>query len=104
MLWQASAGRAADAPLFDKQTQIREFFRVVADRPGLDPEVTPYALRHSSMVRMLLAAVPVQVVAAHLQHQRADDREARLALHHWRSDRHHGATVAVRLTRQRRPT
>ena len=56
MLRQVSAGRAADAPLLDKQSQIREFFHVVTERLGLGEEVTPYALRHSSIVRMLLAA------------------------------------------------
>ena len=64
-LRQVSAGRAAGAPLLDKQSQIREFFRVVTDRLGLGKDVTPYALRHSSIVRMLLAGVPTRVVAAH---------------------------------------
>jgi hypothetical protein len=33
---------------------------------GLDPmEVTSYALRHSSIVRMLLARIPIRVVASH---------------------------------------
>jgi integrase len=39
-------------------------FRHVAARAGLDPaEVTLYALRHSSIVRQLLAGVPARVVA-----------------------------------------
>ncbi|MCR8526119.1 hypothetical protein WB334_24795, partial [Escherichia coli] len=65
LLRQSLAGRAATAPLLDKQSQIREFFHVVTERLGLGAEVTPYALRHSSIVRMLLAAVPARVVAAH---------------------------------------
>jgi hypothetical protein len=40
-------------------------FRAVAKRVGLDPEVTPYALRHSSIVRQLLGGIPVRVVASH---------------------------------------
>jgi hypothetical protein len=39
-------------------------FRRVAERAGLDPaEVTLYALRHSNIVRQLLAGVPARVVA-----------------------------------------
>jgi hypothetical protein len=37
----------------------------VVERLGLGPEVTPYALRHSSIVRQLLKGVPTRVVAAH---------------------------------------
>lgn len=40
----------------------RPFRRVVA-RAKLDPSVTFYSLRHSSIVRMLLAGVPVRLVA-----------------------------------------
>jgi hypothetical protein len=32
---------------------------------GLESKVTFYALRHSSIVRMLLAGTPTRVVAAH---------------------------------------
>ena len=40
-------------------------FRLVAKACGQDPaEVTIYALRHSSIVRQLLAGVPVRIVAA----------------------------------------
>jgi integrase len=39
-------------------------FRRVAERAGLDPQVvTIYALRHSSIVRQLVAGVPVRLVA-----------------------------------------
>jgi hypothetical protein len=41
----------------------RPFARVRA-AVGLGPEVTAYALRHSSIVRQLLANVPARVVAA----------------------------------------
>ena len=40
-------------------------FRPVVQRLGLEPETTPYALRHSSIVRQLLKGVPTRVVAAH---------------------------------------
>lgn len=39
---------------------------MAVERAGLDPsKVTLYALRHSSIVRQLLAGVPTRVVAAH---------------------------------------
>jgi integrase len=67
----ASTGRAADAPLLLKQLGGRwrkgdhwRPFQQAALAVGLDPaEVTLYALRHSSIVRELLANVPVRVVA-----------------------------------------
>src|SRR5258708_7774131 len=40
-------------------------FRRVVERAGQDPdEVTIYALRHSSIVRQILANIPIRVVAA----------------------------------------
>jgi integrase len=46
-------------------TYYRHAFRVVAASVGLDPdEVTMGALRHSSIVRQLLAGVPIRVVAS----------------------------------------
>lgn len=71
----ASAGRADDALLFLQsdgtpwganpgQTYHRQIDKVVTSI-GLDPaEVTIYALRHSSIVRMLLRNVPIRVVAS----------------------------------------
>jgi integrase len=48
-----------------KSDHSRPFARA-AKAAGLDPgEVTLYALRHSSIVRMLLAGIPARVVAAH---------------------------------------
>jgi integrase len=68
----ASAGRAVEAPLLVKPSGDRwrksnhaYLFGRAAAAVGLDPaEVTIYALRHSSIVRALLANVPVRVVAA----------------------------------------
>jgi integrase len=62
---------AATAPLLTKPsgapwrgTDHSRLFARLALRCGLDPtEVTIYALRHSSIVRQLLAGVPVRVVA-----------------------------------------
>src|SRR5262245_64325006 len=42
----------------------RDDFRDVVTAAGLDPDVvTLYALRHSSIVRMLVANVPIRIVA-----------------------------------------
>ena len=67
----AGAGRPADAPLLVKQHGARwrkgdhaRSFQRAAMAAGLDPaQVTIYALRHSSIVRELLANVPVRIVA-----------------------------------------
>jgi integrase len=41
-------------------------FPPIVRAAGLDPkEVTSYALRHSSIVRQLLAGIPIRVVASH---------------------------------------
>ncbi|WP_354263751.1 site-specific integrase [Bradyrhizobium sp. GM2.2] len=64
-LRQQATGRAAHAPLFDKMWNLATTFRPVVERLGLAPKVTPYALRHSSIVRQLLKGVPTRVVASH---------------------------------------
>ncbi len=74
-LKQAAKGRADDAPLLLQsdgnawgdnpgQRYHREVDKVVT-AIGLDPdEVTMYALRHSSIVRLLLQNVPIRLVAS----------------------------------------
>ena len=71
----ASKGRAADAPLLLQgdgspwhanpgQNYHRQVDKLVS-AIGLDPaDVTMYALRHSSIVRMLLLNVPIRLVAS----------------------------------------
>jgi integrase len=70
-LRNSAEGRTEDAPLltkpigapWKKSDHSRLFVRAVK-AAGLDPdEVTIYALRHSCIVRQLLAGVPVRVVA-----------------------------------------
>ena len=64
------ADRAADAPLLTKTSDepwrksdhSRPFARIVK-RCNLDPEVTIYALRHSSIVRQIKANVPLRIIA-----------------------------------------
>lgn len=59
-------GRALDAPLFDEIEKLSSrHFAPIAERLKFDAEATPYALRHSSIVRQLLRNVPIRVVAAH---------------------------------------
>jgi integrase len=70
-LERASKGKAIDAPLLTKpsgerwkQSDHSRLFRRAVLGAALDPgEVTLYALRHSSIVRDLLANVPVRIVA-----------------------------------------
>jgi integrase len=65
VLRRQAKGRQAHAPLFDKMWNLATRFRPVTERLGLGSEVTPYAMRHSSIVRQLLKGVPARVVAAH---------------------------------------
>jgi integrase len=65
LLRRQANGRAAHDPLFDRIPRLSGRFRPIAKRLGLGPDVTPYALRHSSIARMLLKGVPTRVVAAH---------------------------------------
>jgi integrase len=68
----AAMDRSANAPLLTRpggkpwrRSNQAYPFRRVARACGQDPaEVTMYALRHSSIVRQLLAGVPVRIVAA----------------------------------------
>jgi hypothetical protein len=71
LLKQTSKGRPAHDPLLRKPSgepwkrsdHTRLFARAVV-RAGLDPDkATVYALRHSSIVRQLLANVPIRIVA-----------------------------------------
>ena len=71
VLKQAGGGRASEAPLLIKpngepwrHSDHRHPFERAVTRAGLDQdEVTMYALRHSSIVRQLLASTPIRVVA-----------------------------------------
>ena len=86
-LKEAAKGRADDAPLlmqidgnpWDKnpgQNYHRQVDKVVKTI-GLDPAVVSiYALRHSSIVRMLLRNVPIRLVASLHNTIDRDDRKA----------------------------
>jgi integrase len=73
-LKHAAKGRAGDAPLLLQSdgnawpdnpgaSYHREVAAVVA-AIGADPDATAYSLRHSSIVRQLMAHVPIRIVAA----------------------------------------
>jgi integrase len=74
VLKQGAQGRAPDAALLlrangerwghGRRRHHRDDFRAVIEAAGLDPDVaTLSALRHSSIVRQLLANVPIRIVA-----------------------------------------
>jgi integrase len=74
VLKQEVAGRPSEAPLLlrsngerwghGRSRHHRNDFRAVVEAAGLDPdEVTLSAMRHSSIVRQLLANVPIRIVA-----------------------------------------
>ena len=71
----AAPGRAGDAPLLvrsngkawgtDANLYYRHHVREIVEAIGEDPDmVTLYALRHSSIVRMLLKNIPIRLIAA----------------------------------------
>jgi integrase len=70
-LRQAAGDRALSAPLLLKSDSAPwrpdshgQPFAAAVARAGLDPAVTLYSLRHSSIVRQLLGNIPVRVVAS----------------------------------------
>src|SRR5262249_57389960 len=74
VLKQAASGRPSEAPLLlrsngerwghGRRRHHRNDLRAVLQAAGLDPDVvTLYALRHSSIVRQLVANTPIRIVA-----------------------------------------
>ena len=65
ILRAAAAGRATNDPLLDKIERPADRFRGIAEIVGgVDPEGTPYSLRHSSIVRQLVKNIPIRIVAS----------------------------------------
>jgi site-specific recombinase XerD len=69
-LREAARGRALDAPLFTREDgerwqegDQRRPFAKAADMAGLPEGSTIYALRHSSIARLLLRGLPIRLVA-----------------------------------------
>jgi integrase len=65
LLRQQAKGRAAHDPMLDRIPRLSGRFHPIAKGLGLGAEITPYALRHSSIARQLLKSVPTRIVAAH---------------------------------------
>jgi integrase len=64
----AAGDRAPHEPLFQLANCRRtyfEWFRRAVAAAGLDPKVSIYALRHSSIVRMLISGTPIRICATH---------------------------------------
>jgi integrase len=67
MLRQREAARGRKStharPLFDRIWNMSARFRVVLERLGLDLSLTPYTLRHSSIIRQIRSNVPLRMIA-----------------------------------------
>jgi hypothetical protein len=55
--------RGRGRPLFDRINRMSARFRVVLQRLGLDQTLTPYTLRHSSIIRQIRNNVPLRIIA-----------------------------------------
>jgi integrase len=64
MLTLAAVGKKPNDPLLPYRDRVSEAFQRVTKRLNLAPDVTPYALRHSSIVRHLLKGTATRLVAA----------------------------------------
>ena len=110
LLKQESKGRAPDAPLllrsngdpwgYRRSNQYRHDIREVVKGIERDPdEVTIYALRHSAIVRHLLANTPIRVVAALV-----DSSVAMLERHYSRFIARHSDEIARKALLHPEPT
>jgi hypothetical protein len=59
-----AAGKKLHDALLKPFGELADHFRKVTKLLNLGPEVTPYALRHSSIVRQLLKGIPTRLVAS----------------------------------------
>jgi integrase len=63
MLRARANARGPNRPLFDRIWNLSLRFRVVLERLDLDLSLTPYVLRHSSIIRQIRANVPLRLIA-----------------------------------------
>ncbi|MCK1483410.1 site-specific integrase [Bradyrhizobium sp. 193] len=63
MLRKRAETRGAKQPLFDRIWNMSARFRVVLERLDLDLTLTPYTLRHSSIIRQIRANTPLRMIA-----------------------------------------
>ncbi|MHC2530587.1 site-specific integrase [Bradyrhizobium diazoefficiens] len=65
LLRTRAMARGANRPLFDRIWNLSLRFRVVLKRLGLDESLSPYTMRHSSIIRAIRANVPLRLIAFH---------------------------------------
>jgi hypothetical protein len=63
MLRARAMARGPRRPLFDRVWNMSLRFRVVLKRLGLDLSLTPYTLRHSSIIRQIRSNTPLRIIA-----------------------------------------
>lgn len=63
MLRVRAMARGSNWPLFDRIWNVSARFRVVLERLGLDLSLSPYVLRHSSIIRQIRSNVPLRIIA-----------------------------------------
>ena len=63
MLRARAIARGRNRPLFDREWDVSERFRVVLKRLGLDLTLTPYVMRHSSIIRQIRSGKALRVIA-----------------------------------------
>jgi len=63
MLRQRAKARGMKRSLFNRIWNMSNRFRVLLERLDLDLSLTPYTLRHSSIIRMIRANTPPRMIA-----------------------------------------
>lgn len=63
VLLERVVSRGPKEPLFDRIWNMSARFRVVLKKLGLDETLTPYTLRHSSIIRQIFANRPMKLIA-----------------------------------------
>jgi hypothetical protein len=63
MLCARAIARGRNKPMFDRIWNMSLRFRVVLKRLGLDLSLTPYTLRHSSIIRQIRSNTPLRLIA-----------------------------------------
>jgi integrase len=63
MLRARAIARGPNRPLFDRIWNMSLRFRVVLERLGLDLSLSPYTLRHSSIIRQIRSNTPLRIIA-----------------------------------------
>ena len=90
LLLQSDGSPWGDNPGASYHREVKKIVTAI----GADPDATMYALRHSSIVRMLLKNVPIRLVASLHNTSDQDDRKALFEVHH-RAQRRHLAPRAA---------